>query len=186
MAGDAWQKFANLRLLYSYMWAHPGKKLMFMGCEWGQWNEWNCDAGLQWDLLQWDDHKGLKQMVADLNRIYREQPALHQQDFSHEGFEWIDCMSRDASVLAWVRKAKNPDDFVVVCSNFTPFVHREYRIGVPAPGKYNAIFNSDSEYYSGSNVGAGSLVAEQIEAQGKPWSIAVDFPPLGTVIYKPS
>jgi len=166
MAGDAWQKFANLRLLYSYMWAHPGKKLMFMGCEWGQWNEWNCDAGLQWDLLQWDDHKGLKQMVADLNRIYREQPALHQQDFSHEGFEWIDCMSRDASVLAWVRKAKNPDDFVVVCSNFTPFVHREYRIGVPAPGKYNAIFNSDSEYYSGSNVGAGSLVAEQIEAQG--------------------
>ena len=186
MPGDQWQKFANLRLLYSYMWAHPGKKLMFMGCEWGKWNEWNCDAGLQWDLLQWDDHKGLKKMVADLNRIYCEQPALHEMDFSHEGFEWIDCMSRDAGILAWMRKAKNPDDFVVVCSSFTPFIHRGYRVGVPAPGKYQAIFNSDSEYYAGSNIGIGEIEAEQIEAQGKAWSIAVDFPPLGTVIYKPA
>ena len=185
MPGDVWQKFANLRLLYSYMWAHPGKKLMFMGCEWGQWNEWNCDAGLQWDLLQWDDHKGLSKMVGDLNRIYRDEPALHELDFDADGFEWVDCMSRDASVLAWIRKAKDSDDHILVCSNFTPFVHREYRVGVPGPGTYRSIFNSDSEYYAGSNIGVNSAKAEQIEAQGRAWSIQVDFPPLATVMFKP-
>lgn len=184
MPGDIWQKFANLRLLYSYMWAHPGKKLMFMGCEWGQWNEWNCDSGLQWDLLQWESHEGLQKMVGDLNRLYRDEPALHELDFDGNGFEWIDCMSRDASVLSWIRKAKNPEDFIIVCGNFTPYVHTAYRVGVPGPGTYKSIFNSDSEYYSGSNVGTGEAVAEEIEAQGKEWSIAIDFPPLGTVMYK--
>ena len=186
MPGDQWQRFANLRLLYSYMWGHPGKKLLFMGCEWGQWNEWNCDAGLQWDLLQWDSHKGLQKMVGDLNRIYREQPALHEVDFDGSGFEWIDSMSRDTSVLAWLRKAKNQDDSILICSNFTPFVHKGYRVGVPGPGNYRAIFNSDSEYYSGSNIGVAESQAEEVAAQGKQWSIAIDFPPLGTVMYKRS
>ena len=166
------------------MWAHPGKKLMFMGCEWGQWNEWNCETGLQWDLLQWESHEGMQRMVGDLNRIYREQPALYELDFDGNGFEWIDSMNRDASVLTWLRKAKNPEDFIVVCSNFTPYVHNGYRIGVPGPGHYRSIFNSDSEYYSGTNIGVGEAVAEEIEAQGKQWSIAIDFPPLGTLMYK--
>ena len=166
------------------MWGHPGKKLMFMGCEWGQWNDWNCDHGLQWDLLQWESHQGLQRMVGDLNRIYRENTALHEVDFDGNGFEWIDSQSRDASVLAWLRKGKNPDDFVVVCSNFTPFVHKGYRIGVPTPGVYKAIFNSDSEYYSGNNVGVAESTAEEIGAQGRQWSIAIDFPPLATVMYK--
>ncbi|QEG22608.1 1,4-alpha-glucan branching protein GlgB [Mariniblastus fucicola] len=184
MPGDIWQKFANLRLLYSYMWAHPGKKLMFMGCEWGQWNEWSCDSGLQWDLLQWESHEGVQRMVGDLNRLYREQPALYELDFDGNGFEWIDCMNRDASVLAWMRKAKDPNDFVIVCGNFTPYVHSNYRVGVPGPGIYKSIFNSDSKFYSGTNVGVGEVVAEEVEAQGKSWSIAIDFPPLATVMYK--
>ena len=184
MPGDDWQRFANLRLLYSYMWGHPGKKLMFMGCEWGQWNEWNVDNDLQWDLLQWDSHKGLQRMVGDLNRIYRDEKALHEVDFDGNGFEWIDSMSRDASLLSWLRKAKNPDDSLVVCSNFTPFIHRGYRVGVPGPGVYKSIFNSDSEFYAGTNIGVSESHAEAVEAQGKPWSIAIDFPPLGLMMYK--
>ncbi len=185
MPGDLWQKFANLRLLYSYMWTHPGKKLMFMGCEWGQWNEWNCDSQLQWDLLQWGSHAGLRKMVSDLNRLYREQPALHEVDFDGAGFEWIDSMSRDLSVIGYVRRAKNPADYVVVACNFTPTTHGEYRLGVPEPGSYREIFNSDSEYYDGTNVGnGGGIDAEQIEAQGREWSIKLSLPPLGVTVLK--
>ncbi|MEL7496391.1 MAG: 1,4-alpha-glucan branching protein GlgB [Planctomycetota bacterium] len=187
MPGDLWQKFANLRLLYSYMWTHPGKKLMFMGCEFGQWNEWNCNTELQWDLLQWESHHGLQKMVADLNRIYREQPALYEVDFETQGFEWIDHMNREASVLGYVRRAKDPNDFVLVACNFTPTVHTDYRLGVPEPGQYREIFNSDSTYYGGSNQGNGlGMTAEPIAAQGHDYSIAVKLSPLGVTMIKKS
>ena len=122
MPGDLWQKFANLRLLYSYMWTHPGKKLLFMGSDFGQWNEWNHEAELQWDLLQWETHGGIKKLVADLNAVLRREPALHEVDFESSGFEWIDCNARDDSMLAYIRKAKDPSDFLVVVCNFTPVV----------------------------------------------------------------
>ena len=185
MPGDLWQKFANLRLLYSYMWTHPGKKLMFMGCEWGQWNEWNCNSSLQWDLLQWDSHTGLKKLVSDLNRVYRDEPALHEVDFANQGFEWIDCMSREISLIGYVRRAKDPNDFVVVCCNFTPTPHTEYRLGVPEGGHYREIFNSDSEFYGGTNVGNGLGVnSESVEAQGRSESIKIAVPPMGVVMFK--
>ena len=184
MPGDLWQRAANLRLLYSYMWTHPGKKLLFMGCEWGQWNEWNIDSGLQWDLLQWDTHKGLQKMVSDLNALYVSEPALYQVDFDATGFEWIDSMNANSSVISYIRRAKDPNDFVIACCNLTPSVHYDYRIGVPEPGTYKAIFNSDSEYYGGSNVGVDVVVAEEVEAQGRPWSIAIAYPPLATVVFK--
>ena len=183
--GDLWQKFANLRLLYSYMWTHPGKKLMFMGCEFGQWNEWDCNSSLQWDLLQWESHQGLKKLVSDLNAVYKREPALYEVDFDYQGFEWVDSMSRDASILGYIRRAKDPNDFVVVCCNFTPTVHNEYRLGVPEPGSYREIFNSDSEFYGGTNVGNGmGLVAEKIEAQGRPYSIKLSIPPMGAAMFK--
>jgi 1,4-alpha-glucan branching enzyme len=187
MPGDLWQKFANLRLLYSYMWTHPGKKLMFMGCEWGQWNEWNCDSTLQWDLLQWGSHSGLRRMVSDLNVLYKNQPALYEVDFDPQGFEWVDSMSRDMSVLGYIRRAKDPSDFVLVACNFTPTTHGEYRMGVPEPGFYREIFNSDSEFYEGTNVGNGEgIEAEKIEAQGREWSIKLSLPPLGVTVLKKS
>ena len=187
MPGDLWQKFANLRLLYGYMWTHPGKKLLFMGSEFGQWNEWNCDSSLQWDLLQWESHQGLKKMVGDLNGVYQREPALHQVDYEEAGFEWIDCMSREASILGYIRRAKDPNDFVVVCCNFTPTVHNEYRLGVPESGSYREIFNSDSKYYGGTNVGNGmGITAEPIEAQGRPFSISISIPPMGVTMLKKS
>ena len=120
MPGDLWQKFANLRLLYSYMWTHPGKKLLFMGCEFGQWNEWDFDASLQWHLLQWDTHPGLQKCLADLNKLYRREKALHEVDFDYHGFQWIDCHNHEDSTLSYIRLAKDPSDFPVVCNNFTP------------------------------------------------------------------
>lgn len=185
MPGELWQKFANLRLLYSYMWSHPGKKLLFMGCEFGQWDEWNCNAGLNWDLLQWDSHAGLQKMVGDLNQLYRREPSLYEVDFEDGGFEWIDCMNREASLLGYIRRAKDPDDFVVVCCNFTPAVHHDYRLGVPEEGSYREIFNSDSEFYGGSNVGNGlGLVSEPIESQGREHSIKLSIPPMGVAMFK--
>ena len=187
MPGDLWQKFANLRLLYSYMWTHPGKNLMFMGCEWGQWNEWNCDGPLQWDLLQWESHQGLQKMVGDLNRLYQDQPSLYEVDFETNGFEWIDHMNREASVLGYVRRAKNRDDFVLVVCNFTPAVHADYRLGVPQEGHYQEIFNSDSTYYGGSNQGNGlGAQSEPIAAQGHSDSIKIVLPPLGVTVFKKS
>ncbi len=186
MPGDMWQKFANLRLLYAYMWTHPGKKTLFMGSDIAQWNEWNHDVSLQWHLLQWDSHKGVKQLVGDLNRIYRNEPALYEVEFEGSGFEWIDCMSSENSVLAYMRKAKNPDDFVVVCANFTPVPRDDYRIGVPREGWYQEILNSDSEHYGGTNCGSHpGRNAEPIPAQGRPFSISVNMPPLGAAIFKP-
>ena len=185
MPGDLWQKFANLRLLFSYMWTHPGKKLMFMGNEWGQWNEWNCNAALQWDLLQYDSHKGVQKLLADLNHLYRHEPSLHEIDFQQGGFEWVDCNNYESSILAYLRRAKDSNDFVIVCCNFTPVPHHEYRLGVPEPGEYREIFNSDSVYYHGSNVGNGTPIhSEPVAANGRDHSILLTVPPLAATVLK--
>lgn len=186
MPGDLWQRFANLRLLYSYMWTHPGKKLLFMGSEFGQWNEWNFDESLQWHLLQWESHQGVQKCMADLNRLYRNERALYELDFDGRGFEWIDCHNRDESVLAYVRRAKDPNDHVVVCCNFTPVPRLNYRVGVPATGWYREIFNSDSSYYGGSNLGNGpGRMAEPVGHNYRPSSMEVVLPPLAMVAFKP-
>jgi len=187
MPGDLWQKFANLRLLYSYMWCHPGKKLLFMGCDFGQWYEWNFDTSLQWDLLQWESHQGLHKMVGDLNKIYRREAALHQIDFDGGGFEWIDCHNCQESVLAFIRKGKDPKDYVIVYVNFTPVPRTQHRCGVPELCHYEEVYNSDSTYYAGSNMGNGPMgrTAQVHPWHGRPYSIEVVLPPLAVVIMKP-
>ena len=186
MPGDLWQKFANLRLLYSYMWTHPGKKLLFMGSDFGQWNEWNYDESLQWHLMQWESHQGLLKCVADLNRLLRQEKALHELDFDWRGFEWIDCHNHDDSTLSYIRRAKDPNDFLVILCNFTPVPRYDYRVGVPELCWYEEIFNCDSQYYAGSNLGnAPGAMAEPCPSHGRPYSIHVTYPPLATVIFKP-
>ena len=185
MPGDLWQKFANLRLLYTYMWGHPGKKLLFMGCDFGQWNEWDHDKSLQWHLLQWESHQGLHRMLGDLNRLYQREPALHEVDFEYTGFEWIDCNNWEESVISFLRKGKHPDEVVAVCLNFTPAPRSGYRLGVPKPGWYEEVFNSDSMYYAGSNMGNGTgRMAEAIPWHGRPYSIALTLPPLAGLMLK--
>lgn len=187
MSGDLWQKFANLRLLYSYMWTHPGKKLLFMGSELAQWHEWNYDGEIQWDLLQWDTHRGIKQLLADLNHLIQREPALHQVDFRSEGFEWLDCMNAGDSVISYVRKAEDPKDYVVVACNFTPIVRNHYQLGVPHAGFYSEIFNSDSSFYAGSNVGNyPGCNATWDGHHGRPASLHVNLPPLAAVVLKPA
>lgn len=185
MAGDLWQKFANLRLLYSYMWTHPGKKLLFMGSEIAQWHEWNHDAEIQWDLLKWDNHAGMQRLLGDLNRLLVQEPSLHQVDFSAEGFEWVDCLNREDSTLSFIRYAEDKSNWLLVCCNFTPVV-RDYRVGVPANAFYREIFNSDSSYYGGSNVGNfPGVQAETIPQHGRPQSINLRLPPLATMVFRP-
>ena len=186
MPGDLWQRYANLRLLYSYMWTHPGKKLLFMGSEFGQGNEWNHDTSLEWELLQCSSHRGLQKLVTDLNSLYQREPALYEVDFEPHGFEWIDCENYGDSVFSYIRKAKNAEDLLVVACNFTPVVRHHVRLGVPRAAWYQEVFNSDSEYYGGSNVGnhAGLGVAE-VESHGRPHSIEVSLPPLASVVFKP-
>ena len=186
MPGDLWQKFANLRLLYSYMWTHPGKKLLFMGSEFGQWNEWNFDTSLQWDLLQWSSHRGLQKCMADLNGLLCREKALHEVDFDCRGFEWIDCHNHEDSTLSYIRRGKDPGDYLIVCNNFTPIVRQRHRLGVPEAVWFQEIFNSDSTFYGGSNVGNGpGLNAEWQESHGRPASIVITLPPLATVVFKP-
>ena len=187
MPGDLWQKFANLRLLYAYMYAHPGKKLLFMGCEFGQWEEWNHDASLSWQLLQWDSHRGIQALVRDLNRLCKASPALHEIDFRPEGFEWIDFHDVDNSIVSFLRRAKDPDDFLVCAFNFTPVLRKDYRVGVPAPGFYRDVFNSDSEFYGGSNAGGvDATPAENVSWNGRPWSVKLTLPPLGALFLRRS
>jgi 1,4-alpha-glucan branching enzyme len=186
MPGDLWQKFANLRLLYAYMWCHPGKKLLFMGGEFGQWAEWNFDESLQWHLCQYDSHRGLAKAVADLNHLVRRERALHELDFDGRGFEWIDCHNWQDSVLIFVRRAADPADFLVVCCNFTPVPRPGYRVGVPHAGQYDEVFNSDSGWYGGGNVGnAGALEAGNGPHHGRDHSLLVSLPPLAAVVLKP-
>ncbi len=151
--GDEWQKAANLRVLYTFMYVHPGKKLLFMGNELGQWREWDHDGSLDWHLLERPRHAGLQRFVQDLNRLYSDEPALHQVDFSVPGFEWIDCNDNESSAISLIRRGADPSDWVVVVLNWTPIVRRGYRVGVPEPGFYKELLNSDAGTYGGSNVG---------------------------------
>lgn len=186
MTGDLWQKAANLRLLYGYMWSHPGKKLLFMGSEFGQWEEWNADESLQWHLLQWESHQGIQNYVAHLNQMYRNEPALHEVDFDGSGFEWVDCHNHQDSIICYLRRAKDPEDYLLVCSNFTPVPRLSYKLGVPEAVWFDEISNSDSAYFGGSDVGnGGGLQAVEKESHGRPASIEVSLPPLATVVLKP-
>jgi 1,4-alpha-glucan branching enzyme len=186
MAGDRWQRFANLRAYYVFMYASPGKKLLFMGGEFAQEREWNHQYSLDWHLLDDPMHAGVQRLVWDLNRLYRGQAALHQQDCVPEGFEWIDGSDELNSVLVFMRRAKARDDYVVVVCNFTPQVRREYRIGVPEGGPYAELINSDSGAYGGSNVGnMGRIQAEPTPWQGRPYSLNLVLPPLSVLILRP-
>jgi 1,4-alpha-glucan branching enzyme len=186
MPGDDWQKFANLRLLYAYMWCHPGKKLLFMGGEFGQWAEWNFDESLQWHLGQWEKHVGLSRAVADLNQLVCREKSLHELDFDGRGFEWIDCHNWQDSVLAFARRAADPADFTIVCCNFTPVPREGYRLGVPHGGVYDEVFNGDSAWYGGGNLGnAGAIAAEPRPHHGRDFSVSLTLPPLATVVLKP-
>ncbi len=186
MPGDYWQQFANLRALYGYMFAHPGKKLLFMGGEFGQWTEWSEARALDWMVLDYDPHRKLQQYVKDLNRLHAAEPALHEVDFTWEGFQWIDLHDVDKSIISFVRRAKDPEDFIVVVANFTPVVREGYRVGVRRGGFYTEILNSDSENYNGSNVGnKGGLPADGIPWQGFESSVLLTLPPLGVVYLKP-
>ena len=187
MPGDDWRRFANLRLLYGYMFGHPGKKLLFMGGEFGQWQEWNHDAEPQWELLESPPHQGVLQWVADLNHLYRTQTALHERDFKAEGFEWIDYRDAEASVLAFLRRGKRHDDVVLVALNFTPVPREGYRIGVPVPGLWTELLNSDAKAYGGSGLGnAGAVMAEEIESFDHPYSLSLTLPPLAAVFMRPA
>ena len=186
MPGDVWQKFANLRLLYAYMFAHPGKKLHFMGNEIAQWREWNHDRSLDWHLMEWGDHQGVFRLMSDLNRIYRAEGSLHEVDFNWQGFEWLELHDWENSILAFLRRGLAPDDMMVVICNFTPVVRHGYRIGVPLPGLYREVLNTDSHNYGGSNVGnSGGTWAQHQEHGGWPFHISVTVPPLGVVYFKP-
>ena len=185
MPGDEWQKFANLRCLFAYMFAHPGKKTMFMSMEFAQWSEWNVWADLEWHLLQYGPHKSLKQFFADLNQVYKEQPALYTRDFEEEGFEWIDCSDNRHSVVSFIRRDKNPNEFVIAVCNFTPQPHSHYRIGVPEKGFYSEIFNSDARQYGGSNMGnLGGKWTDDWSVHNLPYSLDLCLPPLGVLILK--
>jgi 1,4-alpha-glucan branching enzyme len=185
MAGDDWQKFANLRLLYGYMYAQPGKKLLFMGGEFGQWNEWYHEESLHWHLLDYPLHATLQRWVEDLNRTYRQEPALHQLDFDPAGFEWIDCNDSLHSVLSLMRKGRSAEDNLIIVCNFTPMPRHNYRVGVPRPGYWREILNSDAEEYGGSGHGnMGGCETSPIPYHGRPCSINLTLPPLGAVFLK--
>jgi 1,4-alpha-glucan branching enzyme len=189
MPGDDWQKFANLRLLFGYMWFHPGKKLLFMGGEFGQWREWNHDSSLDWHLLEYEKnplahfHKGLQRWIKDLNRVYRSEPDLYEFDFEPSGFEWIDFNDVEKSIISFLRKGKEYC-FLVVC-NFTPVPRFNYRIGVPFEGFWEEILNSDSEFYGGSGLGnMGGVFAEKIRFHGRDFSVSITLPPLSILVFK--
>jgi 1,4-alpha-glucan branching enzyme len=185
MPGDLWQQFANLRLLYSYQYGHPGKKLLFMGQEFAQRAEWSEARSLDWHLLQHDSHRGVQHLVADLNHFYAAEPALHEVDFDWPGFEWIDANDGDNSVLSFIRRGRTPGDFLVVVLNATPVPRQGYRIGVPEAGAYRELFNSDADRYGGSNVGnLGAVHAEPIAHSGRPYSLELTLPPLAALYLK--
>lgn len=185
MPGDDWQKFANLRLLYTYMFGHPGKKLLFMGGEFAQWSEWTEQHSIDWHLLQWENHKGIQNLVKDLNKLYKEQPSMHQVDSNWEGFEWIDISDADNSMLSFIRKGKNPDDYLIFLLNFTPTFHEQYKFGVPEACEYEVVLNSDSAYYGGSNAGPKVIHGQDGAWHSQPANITVTVPPLAGVILKP-
>jgi 1,4-alpha-glucan branching enzyme len=183
MPGDDWQKFANARAAFAYLFAHPGKKLHFMGLEFGQWDEWKVKGGLDWHLVQPSGlHEGLQSLVCDLNRLYRAEPALRDLDLSHEGFQWVDFHDRDQNVICFLRRAREPGDCIVCAFNFSPVPRTDYRIGVPRFGHYAEILNTDAAIYGGGNVGnLGGKTAEAVPAHNFQDSISLSLPPLGAV-----
>lgn len=181
MPGDDWQKFANLRLLLGYMFAHPGKKLLFMGGEFGQWSEWNHEGALEWNLLQYSPHSGVQRWVEDLNHYYRNQPSLYELEFNPEGLEWI-CSDGESSIIAFLRKGESKDDTVLTTCNFTPVSRHDYRVGVPSSGYWEEVLNSDSEIYGGSGQGnLGGLEATPVPCHGRDYSLSLTIPPLGVL-----
>jgi len=185
MPGDRWQKFANLRAYLSFMWAHPGKKLLFMGCEFGQWREWNHDQQLDWYLLQYSEHKGVQKLVGDLNRLYREEPALHEQDDAPQGFQWLIGDDAVNSVYAFMRWSKDGRPVLVV-ANFTPVPRESYRIGVPFAGRWSEVINSDAATYAGSNYGnSGGAFTEDEPSHGQALSLVLNLPPLAVLMLRP-
>jgi 1,4-alpha-glucan branching enzyme len=185
MPGDEWQKFGNLRLLLASQFAQPGKKLLFMGGEIGQQREWNHDQSIDWHLLEHETHAGVKRMIQDLNRLYRDQPALHELDHDERGFDWIDCCDVEQSVVTFVRRPREGDEVVVVAANHTPVPRHNYRIGVPGPGQWEELFNSDARHYGGSGQGnLGGVEATPVAWNGESRSVTVTLPPLGLVMLK--
>jgi 1,4-alpha-glucan branching enzyme len=185
MPGYDEEKFANLRLLFGYMFGQPGKKLHFMGGEFGQWDEWNYETSLDWHLLQWAPHQGVQKWMQDLNRVYKSEPALYEVDSSHHGFEWIECGAWEDSMLAWVRKGHHWENDILIVCNFTPVVRENYRIGVPQPGRWREILNSDAAIYGGGNRGnAGGVSSEPFRWQGRDHSALLTLPPLSAVFFK--
>ncbi|MDW7773903.1 MAG: 1,4-alpha-glucan branching protein GlgB [Desulfobulbaceae bacterium] len=185
MPGDDWRKFANLRLLYGYMYTHPGKKLLFMGNEIGQWSEWNHDAGIEWSLLQYPFHQGLQRWVRDLNTFLRGEPALYELDSDPAGFSWIDCNDSQQSVLSYIRRGKNPDSTVVCIANFTPVPRHNYRLGVPEMGYWEEVLNSDAPLYGGSGQGNfGGREATPLSVHGENQSLNITLPPLALVVFR--
>jgi 1,4-alpha-glucan branching enzyme len=186
MSGDLWQKFANLRLLYGQMYAQPGKKLLFMGGEFGQWNEWNHEESLQWHLLEYPLHHGLQRWVRDLNTAYRGEPAFHERDCDPSGFEWIDCHDSDQGVISFLREGKIANDYLLIACNFTPVPRYNYHIGAPFGGRWLELLNSDAPYYAGAGQGnLGSAEAAPIAWHGRSHLLNVTLPPLAMVVFKP-
>jgi 1,4-alpha-glucan branching enzyme len=185
MPGDEWQRFANLRLLYGYMFTHPGAKLLFMGAEFGQSSEWNFESSLDWHLLQFGYHEGIKKCITDLNALYKNHPALYEKQFHVDGFEWINYTDNENAVLSFIRKGnKEKDNLVIVC-NFTPVVRENYRIGLPSKGKLTQIFNSDAIEYGGSGVMASKPIKVEAMAWNyRDYSVELILPPLGITVYK--
>ena len=185
MPGDEWQRHANLRTLYAYQFTHPGKKLLFMGTEFGQGREWDSTGVLDWYVLEYPYHQGMQSLVRDLNHLYQENPAMYRYEFDWAGFEWINCDDAQLSVISYLRKG-NDGELMVVVLNLTPVPRYDYRLGVPLPGTYREVFNSDAAVYGGSNVGTGAipLQADEIPWMNRSHSLSLTLPPLAGVIFK--
>jgi 1,4-alpha-glucan branching enzyme len=185
MSGDDWQKFANLRLMYGYMWSQPGKKLLFMGGEWGQWREWDSNSSLDWHQLDYAPHEGVRLLVERCNRVYRAEPALYERDFDPSGFTWVDCNDSDNSVLSFMRKGRTTDDVILVVMNCTPVPRKSYRVGVPRGGWWAEILNSDASEYGGSGLGnLGGVSAQGVSWHGHGQSLEICLPPLSVLYFK--
>jgi len=185
MPGDEWQRFANARAFLSYMYGHPGKKLLFMGCEIGQYEEWNHESSVHWELLDFHYHNTLQVLVRELNRLYRAEPALHQVDYHWAGFEWVDFRDAEKSIICFLRRAEDASNFLLFCCNFTPVPRMNYRVGVPEDGYYEEIFNSDAAMFGGSNMGnGGGVPSSPVPAHERKQSISITLPPLGVLIFR--
>jgi 1,4-alpha-glucan branching enzyme len=185
LPGDDPERFAGLRALLGYLYGHPGKKLLFMGAEFGQWAEWDHDKSLDWHLLEFAPHRGVRDWLRDLNHLYRAQPALYERDFSRDGFEWIDCHDWEQSLISFIRIGKGGEDMVLVVCNFTPVLRENYQLGVPRKGWWQELLNSDAEIYGGQGFGnAGGVQSVPLPAQGRYHSVMLRIPPLSVLFFK--